>query len=580
MMRIFALLLAGALASCATTGLLPDRVPVRFLHINDLHGNLESSFGLSLSLADPGAAPGSPQVRVPTGGAAALAGLVKALRAGSPNSVMIAGGDLVGAAPMVSSLFRHESTIEVLNDIGLEVSSFGNHEFDEGSEELARLIKGGCAANKPGGVITSCARGPYRGARFTYLGANVVNQNGPPLAAPYVIKTFGGIPVGIIGAVTVQTPTLVTPSGVAGLRFIDEAEGVNRAADELRAKGVRAMVAVFHEGIEIDSRADWNDTSCPGAAGPLLDIARRLAPEIKVVFSGHTHRGYRCEIGGRLLIQSTSFGRGVSVVDVELDRGTRAMLPPVRSLNLPVLNQRTEPAMREKLVAATPEPFRKALAEARPDAAIEAKVEAYAAMVKPKVEHVVARIGGPFLHSRTDRTDTSAGRLIADAQLAATRSLGAQIALMNPGGVRAGLLCAAPPCNVTFGQVFTVQPFGNSLVVMDLTGAQLKRALEQQWRPTGEPYLLNPSEGFTFTWLKDGPRSGQVVDMRLAGEPIDPAKTYRVTVNSFLADGGDGFTALKEGTHLEGGGQDIDQLLAYLAAAQRSPVATARITRR
>ena len=557
---------------------LPDPVPVRLIHINDFHGNLESSAGLSLTLAEPGAAPGAPPMRVFLGGAPALAGLVKTLRSGSPYSIMIAGGDLVGAAPLVSALFRHESSIEVMNDIGLEVSSLGNHEFDDGSRELKRLIKGGCAAAHPNSALTSCARGTYRGARFAYLGANVTDTQGKPFIAPYIVKHFAGIPVGIIGAVTRDTPLMVTPTGVDGLAFTDEAQSVNRAADELRAKGIRAMVAVFHEGMYI--KGDWNDTSCPGAVGPLLDIARRLAPEIKVVLSGHTHWGYRCVVDGRLLIQSTSFGRGISVVDVELDRSTRAMLPPVRSINLPVLNHRTDAAMREKLVAATPEPFRAALANAREDAKIAAKVEAYAALAKPKAERVIAQIGGPFTHNRNDRTDTANGRLIADAQLAATRAQGAQFAFMNPGGVRAGFLCAAPPCPVTYGNVFTVQPFGNSLVTMTLTGEQVRRALEQQARPSGEPYLLAPSAGFTFTWTNDAPEGQRVSDMRLNGEPIDPAKTYRVTVNSFLAPGGDGFSVFKEGKDLTGGGQDIDALMKYLAAEQRSPDPKPRITRR
>lgn len=580
--RLSRLLLAAALATApllSTAADLPDPVALRLIHINDFHGALESSAGLSLTIGErPGAGPAT--LRVPAGGAPALAGLVRSLRAGSPNSLMIAGGDLVGAAPLVSSLFRHESTIEVLNDIGLEVSSFGNHEFDDGTKELQRLIKGGCAATMPDGVITSCARETYRGVKFTYLGANVINTKGEQLAAPYLIKRVSGIPVGIIGAVTIQTPTLVTPSGVAGLQFIDEADAVNRAAGELRAKGVRAMVAVFHEGIEIDGRADWNDTSCPGAAGPLLGIAQRLAPEIRVVLSGHTHRGYRCEIGGRLLIQSTAYGRGISVVDVELDRSTRAMLPPARSMNLPVMNERTEPETRAKVIAGMPEPWARALSDAKPDAKIAAKVAAYAALAKPKADRVVARIGGALTHSRTDRTDTPMGRLIADAQLSATRTEGSQLALMNPGGVRGGLVCAAPPCPITFGQVFLVQPFGNSLVVMNLTGEQLKRALEQAHRPGAEPYLLHPSEGFTFTWTNDAPKGSQVSDMRLMGQPIDPAKTYRVTVNSFLADGGDGYTVLKEGKDLKGGGQDIDALMAYMAAEQRGPSPAARITRR
>jgi 5'-nucleotidase len=584
LIRLAPLLLAAAcsLPATAPTPAPGERVALRLIGFNDFHGNLESSPGLVLNVAEQPGVASAPRLRVPAGSGAALGGLVKSLRAGSPHSLVLAGGDLVGAAPLVSSLFRHESTIEVLNDVGLEVSSFGNHEFDEGTGELERLVRGGCLANKPDALVTSCARASYPGTRFTYLGANVLGaRDGKPITAPYVIKTFGGVRVGIIGAVTKQTPTLVMPTGVAGLTFMDEAPAVNRAADELRAKGVRAMVAVFHEGMYIDPRADWNDTACPGKAGPLLVIARALAPEIRVVFSGHTHAGYRCEFEGRLLVQSSSYGRGLSVVDVELDRGTGEMLPPVRSMNLPVMNERTEPEMRAKVIAGMPEPFARALAEARPDAGIAEKVAAYAALAKPRAERVVARIGGAFPHSRSERTDTAAGRLVADAQLAAARALGAQFALMNSGGVRVpGLVCASPPCPVTFGQVFTMQPFGNSIVVMNLTGEQVKRALEQQHRPGAEPYFLHPSAELTFTWDNNAPRGEQVVEMRLNGQPLDPAKTYRVAVNSFLADGGDGFSVLKEGRDLKGAGQDLDALMAYLAAGERSPSPKQRITRR
>jgi 5'-nucleotidase len=556
-----------------------DPVQVRLIGINDLHGNLETA-NLTLLLADPGAPPDARKLRVQVGGAAALAGIVQKLRAGAPRSLMLAGGDLIGAAPLVSALFKHESTIEILNDIGLEVSSLGNHEFDAGVKELQRVIRGGCAATVPEGAVASCVESPYKGARFTYIAANAIDSKGRPVVAPYVIKRFDGIPVGFIGAVTRTTPQMVIPSGIAGLRFIDEADGINRAARELRAKGVKAMVVVVHEGFELGTesrRGDWNDVTCPEAHGPLLDIARRLAPEIKVIFSGHSHQGYRCEIDGRLLIQGTSYGRGISVVDVELDPRMRT-LRPVRSINLPVLNERTDPAQREKLVAATPEPFAAVLREAKPDAAIAGKVARYAALVQPKAERPVGRIAGTF--NRTGPGDSSSGRLIADAQLAATRPVGAQIAFMNPGGIRANFECAAPPCAVNFGQAFTVQPFGNSLVVMTLTGAQLKSLLEAQSQGAGEePKFLQPSEGFTYTWQSDAPSGERVRDMRYDGRPIEPEKAYRVTVNSFLAEGGDKFEVLKEGTDLKGGGQDIDALIAYLAAAERAPVTSPRITR-
>lgn len=586
LVRPCALLLAALAVAFAHAR---EPVQVRLIGINDFHGNLEST-NLTLFLADPGAQPEAAQLRVTVGGAAAVAGMVRELRAGAPHSILLAGGDLIGAAPLVSTLFKHESTVEILNDMGLEVSSLGNHEFDAGTKELQRVIRGGCAATAPDEAVASCVQSRYRGARFKYIAANVIDGKGRPIVAPYVIKRFEGIPVGFIGGVTKTTPQMVTPSGIAGLKFLDEADAVNRAARQLRAKGVKAMVAIFHEGIELgtqDKRGDWNDVTCPDAHGPLLDIARRLAPEIKVVFSGHTHQGYRCEIGGRLLIQGTSYGRGISVVDVQLDPATRTMLPRMRSINLPVVNERTDPAQREKLAAATPEPFAAVLREAKADAAIAEKVARYAALVAPKAERQVGRIAGGFSRGgelgaqpMAGRVDSTAGRLIADAQLAATREHGAQVAFMNPGGIRSNIQCATPPCTVTFGQVFTMQPFGNSLVVMTLTGAQLKMLLEEQQRSAaGEPKLLQPSEGFTYTWQSDAAPGMRVRDMRLDGEPVEPAKSYRVTVNSFLAEGGDGFSVLKDGTDRKGGGQDLDALVAYLGAAERAPVRVARITR-
>ncbi|MEO7742282.1 MAG: metallophosphoesterase, partial [Usitatibacter sp.] len=364
---LLAAVLAVTLGSCVTDPGERGRVALRLITINDFHGNLEAAPTLQLVLTDPGETAGAQPMRVRVGGAAALAGIAKQLRKGSRNSLMVAGGDLIGAAPLPSTLFRHESTVEILGDIGLDVSSLGNHEFDAGEIELQRIIRGGCAANPPASTSISCAEGRYKGTRYTYIAANVRDSGGKPIVAPYVIRTFEGIPVGFIGAVTKTTPQLVVPSGIAGLTFGDEADAVNRSAEELRAQGVRALVAVFHEGMELgtpDKRGDWNDITCPDARGALLDIARRLAPEIRVVISGHTHQGYRCELDGRLLIQSTSYGRGIGVVDVELDRSTGAMLPPVRSINLPVLNEQTDPAQRAKLIAATPEPFAAALREA------------------------------------------------------------------------------------------------------------------------------------------------------------------------------------------------------------------------
>ena len=582
--RIFrCALLAGALGLSAAAQ-AAEPVQLRLIGINDFHGNLEST-GLSLSLPDPQG--GEKPLRVPVGGAAALAGLVKALRAEAPNSLMLSGGDLISAAPLVSTMFRHESTVEVMNAIGLDVSTVGNHEFDNGAVELKRIANGGCAENQPGAPTTSCALGPYRGARFQYLSANVADATGRTLFAPSVIKNVRGIRVGVIGAVTRTTPSIVSPSGVAGLRFLDEADAVNRAARHLKAQGVKVIVMTIHEGGELgppQKRGDWNDTSCPDAHGPIFEIAKRVTHDVDVIFSAHTHQGYRCIVDGRTIIQGTSYGRGVSVVDVAIDPKTRKLIPALtRSINLPVLNDLTDPAVRERLAAALPAPYAEILRNERPDPLIAEQVAKYAAVVAPKAQQPVGLIGGSF--ARGGLVDSAAGRLIADSQLAATQPPdkgGAQIALMNPGGIRSDLDCkGTPPCTVTFGQVFTMQPFGNSLVVMTLTGVQLKALLESQQKPGAtEPTVLQPSAGFGYTWQSDAPAGERVRDMQLNGQAVVPGQSYRVTVNSFLAEGGDGFSGLTRGTERVGGAQDLDAMLAYLKApAERAPIAQARITR-
>lgn len=577
------LLFTVVLAACANVHAV-EPVALRLIGINDFHGNLEST-GLSLQLADPQG--GDKPLRVAVGGAAALSGLVKALRADATNSLMLSGGDLIGASPLVSTLFRHESTINVMNAIGLDVSTVGNHEFDRGAKELERLVKGGCAVMKPDAAASSCALGPYGGAHFRYLSANVIDAQGHTLFAPSVVRNIHGIRVGIIGVVTRDTPNIVVRSAIAGLRFTGEATAVNREARRLKAQGVKAIVAIFHEGGEIgapQSRGDWNDTRCLDAHGPIFDIAKRVTRDVGVIFSAHTHQGYRCIVDGRVIIQGTSYGRGVSVVDMALDPKTRRFIPSLtRSINLPVFNDHTDPAVRERLAAALPASFAKIVRTEQPDAVIAAQVASYVAAVAPTAQRPIGTIGGSF--RRGGEVDSAAGRLIADAQLAATHAPiqgGAQIAFMNAGGIRSDLECkGVAPCIVTYGQAFTMQPFGNSLVVMTLTGTQIKALLEEQQKPgASELAVLQPSSGFTYTWLSHASAGERVRDMRLDRLPIASAQSYRVTVNSFLAEGGDRFTVLAHGTGRVGGAQDIDALIDYLnGAARRDPSNAPRINR-
>lgn len=569
--RACAAWMALSLVACATPPAAPDAAAplrVRLMAFNDFHGQLESTH-LSLSWPDP-AQPGR-HLQVAAGGAAALAGLVSALRAQVPHSVLISSGDQIGAAPMISTLLRHESTLDVLNRIGLDIATVGNHEFDAGWPEWQRLLRGGCAPAHP--TLESCALGPHEGARFSVTAANVRGPGGAPVLAPFVVRVLDGVPIGFIGAVTRETPRLVTPSGVADLDFEDEAEAINRAARTLQAQGVQAIIAVIHEGGEVGPpghhMAHWNDTTCPDARGAIFDLVPRLDPAVDVVLSAHTHQGYRCVVDGRLVMQSSAYGRGLAVLDLVVDRRSGDIdRHASTSHNLPVFNERSAAPAREALLASIPEPWQEALRRSTPDAAVAHRVAQYAAHIAPRMQVELGTIQHPF--PRTGRTDSAAGRLIADAQLAATQAPadgGAQVALMNPGGIRTDLPCPDSPqrCAITRGQVLAMQPFGNALVVMTLTGHTLRAVLESQHRDGRPPVFLAPSRGLTYRWNAQAAPGSRVQDLRLHGQPVRDAQTLRVTVNSFLADGGDGFTLLRQGRERVIGLQDADALARYLA---------------
>lgn len=581
-------LLAGCAGPPAGSGAAGEPVKLRLIAFNDLHGNLEST-GLTLPWPDP-AQPGK-AIRLAAGGAASLSGTIQALRAGAPNSLVISSGDAIGATPLISALFLHESTVDVLNRIGVDLAIPGNHEFDAGKDELLRVMGGGCRPNSADALAQSCPLGEsgadrHPGARFPHFVANVRTADGKTLFPPSVVKTVAGVRVGFIGAVTKITPTIVVPSGVAGLSFTDEADAINAEAARLKAQGIQALVAVIHEGGDTGTPGlplEWNDAACPNPRGAIFDIAQRLSPDVDVIFSAHTHQGYRCVVDGRPIMQATALGRGVSVADLVIDPRTGDVdRARTTHRNLPVFNERSDAPLRAAIIAAEPEPFASALRAATPDTAVAERVATYARAAAPRAQRPVGQIGGVF--ERVGKSDASAGRLVADAQWRATRDPalgGAQFALMNPGGVRTDLRCAnnaAPPCAVTFGEVFSMQPFGNSLVVMTLSGAQLRQMLEDQQRPgRPAPVLLIPSASLTYRWVAKAEHGQRVQDLKLAGVPIDPAADYRFTVNSFLADGGDGFVMLREGRNRLGGDIDLDALIAHLKS-NPSPDPVPRIT--
>ena len=521
---------AALLAACATP---PPAGPVavKILAINDFHGNLKPPLG-GIRIQDP--ADRTKTVNVPAGGAEHLATAVAQLRAQNPNHVFVAAGDLIGATPLLSALFRDEPTVESLGAMGLEASAVGNHEFDKGATELLRLQRGGCGSEGCKGPQ------PFTGAKFQYLAASTVDEKtGRTLLPAYHVKRFQGIPVAFIGLTLKDTPTIVVPSGVAGLRFRDEAETVNELVPQLRAQGIEAIVLLIHEGGV--PTGDYNE--CPGISGPIVDIVKKLDKAVDLVISGHTHRAYNCRIDGRLVTSGDKYGTLVTQIDVTLDPKTRD-ITGARADNVIVRTDRfAKDPVQTKLI------------------------EVYEKLVVPLARRPVGTVGGAFARDAAPNGETPLGQLIADAQLAATKDAGAQVALMNPGGIRAAL---AKPADgqVRYEELFAVQPFYNNLVTLTLTGAQLAQLLEQQWAGQPMPRLLQVSRGFAYTWDAARPVGQRVVpgSLRLNGQPIEPGAAVRVTVNGFLAAGGDNFSVLKQGRDVRTGMMDIDALEAWLKA--------------
>lgn len=551
-------------------------VRLRLLAFNDFHGQLEPG-GWTLRLRDP--ADPARTLTVGAGGAAYFATLVRRLRAEAPHAIVVSAGDLVGASPLASALFRDEPTIEAMNALGVDLGIVGNHEFDRGTAELLRLLRGGC---HPGDAspAASCAgpAGRFAGTRFPVIAANVRDAAGASLLPPSVVREVDGVKVGFVGAVLRATPSVVVPSGVAGLRFDDEAESINREVAALKARGVEAIVAVIHEGGV--TGGDWNDPACPRARGEIFAIADRLRPEVDAVLSGHSHQGYAClrDAPGnpRLpVVQAFANGRAVSVVDLELDRASGDVVRArTRVRNVPAVNGVAGDRAADAAFPPLP-----------PDPAVQAIVEHYVERARPLAGRTVGRLAAAATREPSPGGDTPLGRLVADAQLAATRAPergGARIALTNPGGMRADIGCAAPPCAVSYADAFAAQPFGNGLVVMTLTGAQLREALEQQFSGVNaqRPRVLQPSAGFEWRWRARAAEGQRVVEMRLDGVPIDPAARYRVAVNAFLADGGDGFEVFRAGTERTGGVLDVTALVDWLGSRPvTTPPREARVRR-
>lgn len=550
------------LASCAT----PPRqvvqpvpqgpVEVQILAINDFHGNLEPP-KLTVPAAD-GA--------VPAGGAAYLAGALKQIR--TANSVTVAAGDLIGATPISSALFLDEPSIKALSMAGLELASVGNHEFDKGSAELLRMQKGGCEkyTNRQ-----PCAVEPFAGAGFDYLAANVQRADGTTLLPGSAIKEVGGLKIGFIGMTLKETATLVSPAGVAGLSFTDEAATANELVPALKAAGANAVVLLIHQGASITGRYD--DPACPGLAGDIMPILSKLDPAIRLVVSGHTHNAYICRVpmpggGTRLLTSAGRYGTMIADIRLTFDRPGGTLTDHKGEFVIVQGEAINSARLTAPLITSRP--------VFPADPAVAALVERYRKAASGAANRPVGRLAGPLMKGSTG-TESQAAGLISDGMLFVARKPdrgNADFALMNNGGARTDLLPASDG-TVSFGQIFAMQPFANNLVTKSYTGAEIKALLEQQFasgtNSAQRPNLLTPSANFRFSFDRSRAAGQRIVTMTLDGKPLDPAKSYRVTINNFLASGGDNFTALAAGRDPVDGGLDLDATEAYLATSPPVP---------
>jgi 5'-nucleotidase len=559
-----AMLTALALtAPVATIAKPTGTVDVQLLAINDFHGNLQPPSGSSGRV---GSAANDAACLPPTcylaGGVQYLATHIKNLEATNPNrTLVVAAGDLIGATPLVSAAFHDEPTIEAMNALGLDITAVGNHEFDEGVDELLRMQNGGCHP------VDGCQDGDgFDGADFQYLAANVVRKsNGKPIFPAYKVRSLGGAKIGFIGLTLEGTPLIVSQSGIQTVDFLDEAATINAATAELKAKGIHTIVVLIHEGgAQASPLTAENINTCSGMAGAITGIVAALDDEVDLVVSGHTHSFYNCALpnsqGRSIPVSSaSSFGRLVTDIDMTIDRATGQPVGDILVDNKVVTRD----------VALDPD-----------ETTILNK---YLTAVAPIANRIVGSITADITRTATAAGESALGDVIADAQLWYSQGENAQIAFMNPGGIRADLTYAQisggeAPGEVTYGEVFNVQPFNNFVSTQDLTGAQIETILNQQWaactppgRSGGATVILQVSAGFTYQYDTSSPCGSRIYNMRLNGVLIDPGTTYRVTMNNFLADGGDSFPGFTAGTNRVNGGFDVDAFAEYLGAF--SPVA-------
>jgi 5'-nucleotidase len=533
--------LAALLSGCAAFRPATDNVDINLVALNDLHGNLEAT------RFDDGKA----------GGLDTIAAALKDWRKDDPNLLLVGAGDMIGASPALSAMWADEPTINALNMLGLRVTSAGNHEFDQGRNELLRQAKGGCASPRPD---KACKYAPvYDGAKFSYLAANVIEtRSNSPLLPAYTIEEVKGVKIAFIGAVLKDLPDMVAASGISGLQVLDEAPAINKLLPKLREEGATVFVVLIHQGGKSESAKEGaNDGEyCDDLKGDIVNVVKQLDPAIRLVISGHSHKAYLCKVDGRLVTQAETAGHMLSRIRMVVDKQTHAVVD-VSARNI---------VMEPGRFGAEPEAkaFVAALRE-----------RSQAALAKPVATLGASMIAKPLM---AGTEESALGQVVADATLLAGRPWGAQIAFMNTGGVRTSLETKDGHV-ATMGDVQAVLPFGNELVVMNMTGEQIRELLEEQWMGSGADKrgFLQVSEGFTYQYDTRKPVGERILtdSVMLNGVRIEDSSSYRVAANAFIAAGGDGFTTFKKGSNrVQTGVRDADSLAQYLVRREndRRPV--------
>ena len=528
------LLTACATSSPPTLESSPSAIELSIFSINDFHGHIQpkSPTPLSPRLPDPVTGEIKPQA---AGGVAYLATVIDKLRAQRPNHVFVAAGDLLGASPQLSSLLKDEPTISAMGDLGLLASSLGNHELDAGLPELLRKARGECGTG-------GCVWPEFKGASFPYLAANMFEADtGKRMLPSHIFKEIAGLKVAFVGAVTRDTPRVISPKAIVGLRFGDEADTLNALVPELRAAGAQVLVAIMHEGAVHEGGANDPSYACPTLQGRGVDIAKRLDPAYAIIISGHTHQAYTCKINGRLLVQAGSFGGWLTESRLKLDPTGKVL--DAQAINHPVLQG-----------AYAPNPAFAALVQ---------RAAALTTAVREKPVALLTR--GAQRSASAPYGDSPLGNLVADAHLAHGRKHAkADIAMTNSGGIRADLAVEAGRM-VTMSDLFAIQPFGNNLVALTISGSQLQELIRKALPKRPGPASLQVSHNLGYQWSQTAGADPVLESVTFEGKPLDLARDYRVVVNSFTADGGDNLSVLRQGRDRATLGMDIDALAEWLA---------------